>query len=110
MYLKSKKFAAMFLACLMLLSTATACGKKKEEEKKPSEKVEEKKPETKKEEGLTIKDAAGRTVKLKGVAKRVVTDSPETLRFYSYINGIEGVVGVSVSDHRIIHKIGRAHV
>ena len=32
-----------------------------------SEKVEEKKPETKKEEGLTIKDAAGRTVKLKGV-------------------------------------------
>ena len=103
MYLKSKKFAAMFLACLMLLSTATACGKKKEEEKKPSEKVEEKKPETKKEEGLTIKDAAGRTVKLKGVAKRVVTDSPETLRFYSYINGIEGVVGVSVSDHRIMH-------
>ena len=54
MYLKSKKFAAMFLVAIMLLSTATACGKK--EDKKPSEKTENtensKKPETpeKKEE------------------------------------------------------------
>ncbi len=104
MYLKSKKFAAMFLACLMLLSTATACGKKKEEEKKPSEKTETpKNPETpeKKDEKIVFKDMIGREITLAKVAKRVMPNSPETIRLYCYIDGSQGLLGIPEIEKKI---------
>ena len=75
MYLRFKKFSIMLLACLMVLSTATACGNKKEEEKKTSENTESpKKPETpeKKDEKIVFKDMLGREITLPKVAKRVI--------------------------------------
>lgn len=91
MYLKFKKPTAMFLAAIMLLSAATACGKK--EDKKPSEKTETENP--KKDEKIVFKDAVGREVTLSKVASKAIADSPNTLRLYSYVMGVEGLIGIS---------------
>ena len=91
MYLKFKKPTAMFLAAIMLLSAATACGKK--EDKKPSEKTETENP--KKDEKIVFKDAVGREVTLPKVASKAIADSPNTLRLYSYVMGVEGLIGIS---------------
>ena len=61
----------------------------------------EEKSESKTEDGseeIIITDMAGREVRLPKAATRALTDSPTSQRLYTYINGLNDLVGVSARD------------
>lgn len=71
---------------------------KTEEKVEPKvEEKEESKTENQTEE-IVIIDMAGREVRLPKTAKVALTDSPTTQRLYTYINGLNDLVGVSARD------------
>lgn len=71
--------------------------KKDENQAKVDEKKDESQPQA--DEEMVIIDMAGREVRLpKKDNRKALTDSPTTQRLYTYINGLNDLVGVSARD------------
>ncbi len=69
-----------------------------EVEEKEQAKEEAKAAEESANGEIVIVDMAGREVRLPQTAKSALTDSPTTQRLYTYINGLNDLVGVSARD------------
>lgn len=112
-----KRLMLIMVCCLLFGLAGCGAGEKKEhaaadsksqtaeksDEKKEETpaKTDENKAETKEqaEDELVIIDMAGREVRLpKKDNRRALTDSPTTQRLYTYINGLNDLVGVSARD------------
>jgi len=74
-----------------------AISEKAENQAKVDEKKDESQPQA--DEEMVIIDMAGREVRLpKKDNRKALTDSPTTQRLYTYINGLNDLVGVSARD------------
>lgn len=97
---KIRRFGAVGLAsvlsmCLLL----TACGEAPQAERAPSETsqptTQVQTQPTESSGQIQVKDSLGREITLEKIPEKVIADNPACLRLYTYVNGMEKIIGVS---------------